>query len=120
LFNFSGNQYHFNEFLCKNRILDLELNIIELEQEFPNSIYQTLRSFKFDHIKYIDLRKFEKLQILGVAVGFHELTNVIPFLASKFTRDRFQRMQINLFGQSMSILKIGDHYCDPNLLPKHI
>jgi hypothetical protein len=70
---------------------------MELKQELPNSIYQTLRSFKFDKINFIDLSKFEKLQILGVTFGLEQLKNVIPFLASKFSRDRFQRMQINLF-----------------------
>ena len=78
----------------------------ELEQELPNSIYQTLRSFKFDYINFIDFSKFEKLQILGVPVSLEELKNVIPFLASKFSRNRFQRMQINLFAYGR--LKIGD------------
>ena len=88
-----------------NHIIDLELKN-ELEQELPNSIYQTLSSFKFDYINFIDLRKFEKLQILGVPVSLEELKNVIPFLASKFSRDRFQRMQINLFAGER--LNIGD------------
>ena len=78
----------------------------ELEQELPNSIYQTLRSFKFDDINFIDLRKFEKLQILGVTVSLVDLENVIQFLASKFSRNRFQRMQINLFAYGR--FKIGD------------
>ena len=77
------------EFLGTNHIIDLELNEAKLEQELPNSIYQTLSSFKFDYINFIDLRKFEKLQILGVPVSLEELKNVIPFLASKFSRDRF-------------------------------
>ena len=70
---------------------------MKLKQELPNSIYQTLRSFKFDYINFIDLSKFEKLQILGVTASLGELKYVIPFLASKFSRDCFQRMQINLF-----------------------
>ena len=78
----------------------------ELEQELPNCIYQTLRSFKFDKINFIDLRKFEKLQILGVRFKLQQLKNVIPFLASKFSRDRFQRMQINLFA-AFDVLDIG-------------
>ena len=77
-------------------IIDLELEK-ELEQELPNSIYQTLRSFKFEYINFIDLSKFEKLQILGVTVSLGGLKYVIPFLASKFSRDCFRRMQINLF-----------------------
>ena len=53
------------EFLGTNHIIDLKLEK-ELKQELPNSIYQTLRSLKFENINFIDLSKFEKLQILGV------------------------------------------------------
>jgi hypothetical protein len=70
---------------------------VELEQELPNSIYQTLRSFKFFEIKFIDLSKFKNLKILGVPVSFEELKYVIPFLASRFNRDHFQRLKINIF-----------------------
>ena len=72
-----------------------------LEQELPNSIYQTSRSLKFSSINFIDLSKFEKLQILVVSVKLIELKNLIPFLASRFSRDCFQRLQINIFA--------GDH-----------
>jgi hypothetical protein len=53
------------EFLGTNHIIDLKLEN-GLKQELPNSIYQTLRFLKFSSINFIDLRKFEKLQILGV------------------------------------------------------
>ena len=81
---------------------------MELTQELPNSVYQKLRSFKFDFINFIDLSKFEKLQILGLMVGLEELKNVIPFLASRFGRDRFQRMQIILFAGYSNKLNIGE------------
>ena len=84
------------------------MNYIKLEQELPNSIYQTLRSFKFTCINFIDVSKFEKLQILEVLVSVKELKNIIPFLASRFSRDRFQRMQINLFATLHNNLNIGD------------
>ena len=63
--------------------------MMKLKQELPNSIYQTLRSLKFSRINFIDLSKFEKLQILGVTSSLGELKNVIPFLASRFSQDRF-------------------------------
>ena len=94
-----------------------------LNQELPNSIYQTLRSFKFDWIKFIDLSKFKKLQILGVSVSFEELKYVIPFLASRFSRDRFQRVQINIFaGAYGDRLNIGEENFEKflKLLPKSI
>ena len=34
--------------------------------------------------------------MLGLAVNPKDLSKVIPHLASKFTRDQFKRMQINL------------------------
>ena len=102
--NNPDKQDDFIEFLGTNHIIDLELEN-ELGQELPNSIYQTLRSFKFHKINFIDLRKFEKLQILGVTFKLEQLKNVIPFLASKFSRDRFQRMQINLFA-AFNVLNI--------------
>ena len=77
-------------------IIDLELKK-ELEQELPNCIYQTLRSFKYYDTSFNNHSKFEKLQILGVEVALEQLNFVIPYLASKFSQDRFQRMQINLF-----------------------
>ena len=82
--------------LGTNHIIDLELNC-SLYEECPNNIYQTLRSFKYYDIYFNEHSKFEKLQILGVEVALEQLNFVIPYLASKFSQDRFQRMQINLF-----------------------
>jgi hypothetical protein len=101
----------------------LELNRIELKQELPNSIYQKLRSFKFDSINFIDLSKFEKLQILWVKISLKEIKNVIPFLASKFSRDLFKKMQINLFltiGDKLNIRDDENFENYLNILPKNI
>jgi hypothetical protein len=110
------------EFLGTNNIIDLELNDMDLEQDLPNSIYQSLRSFKFDNIYFnYNLYMFEKLQILGVTVALEELNDVIPFLAFKFTCsfDIFERMQINLFASDDPVLRIGDER-DEYVEPKHI
>jgi hypothetical protein len=83
------------EFLGTNYIIDLELNDMDLRQDLPNSIYQSLRSLKFDNIYFnYNLYMFEKLQILGVTVALEELNDVIPFLAYIFMRsiDIFERM----------------------------
>ena len=111
------------EFLGTNHIIDLELNLMDLRQDLPNSIYQSLRSFKFDNsIHFYDtLERFEKLQILGVTVALEELNDVIPFLAYIFMRsiDIFERMQINLFASVDPVLRIEDDRYE-NVEPKHI
>ena len=96
--------------------------MMKLKQELPNSIYQTLRSLKFSRINFIDLSKFEKLQILGVPVSLQELKYVIPFIASRFSRNNFQRLQINIFAGNVDRLNIDDENFDkyPKLLPKNI
>ena len=110
------------EFLGTNHIIDLELNLMDLRQDLPNSIYQSLRSFKFDNINFnYILERFEKLQILGVTVALEELNDVIPFLAFKFmcSIDIFERMQINLFASVDPVLRIEDDRLE-NVEPKHI
>jgi hypothetical protein len=93
---YSDKEKYLIELLGTNHIIDLELNC-SLHKELPNSIYQTLRSFKYYDTSFNNHSKFEKLQILGFEVALEQLKFVIPFLASKFSQDRFQRMQINLF-----------------------
>ena len=72
----------------------------------------------------IDYSRLNKLQIFRTSVNPKELSKVIPYLASKFTRDQFKRMQINLvvFQKFDTIDGIDDLNIDQfkNILPKHI
>jgi hypothetical protein len=74
--------------------------------------------------------QFKKLQILGITVHSSQFGQVIPYLGSKFTRDHFKRMQINIFAEFdreealfYDYLKIGKYNLKRNnidILPKHI
>ena len=50
-----------------------------------------------DTDKFIDLKYFKKLQILGISVVPSQFFELTPYLASLFHEDQFKRMQINLY-----------------------
>ena len=60
---------------------------------------------------FIDLKLFSSLQILNCYnVKYNDISNFIPYLASKFEPDHFKRMQI--------VLDINDFWSDYDLMKK--
>ena len=57
-----------------------------------------------------------------MGIKIDDISNVIPYLASKFTRDHFKKIQINLFLNHHDAKLIFDLNLDYHLdaLPKHI
>ena len=57
-----------------------------------------------------------------MGIKIDDISNVIPYLASKFTRDHFKKIQINLFLDDYHAKLIFDLNLDYHLdvLPKHI
>ncbi len=68
-----------------------------MKYKLNDTFYNSLQTLKIDDDSLIDFKFFKKIQILGFNVKFANIWKIIPYLASKFSRDHFKRLQINIF-----------------------
>ena len=59
---------------------------------------------------------------MSINVHMDDISNAIPYYASKFTKNHFKRMRINLkIGEYYKLLKIDENFDEfRNIIPKHI
>ena len=58
--------------------------------------------------RFCDLKKFSSLQILGISANEADVSKIIPYLSSKFNRDKFKKMQIRVnFEYSFQKFQLG-------------
>ena len=85
-----------------------------------DTLCKSVRCLKVDLDRFIDLRSFKSLQILGIKVHIDDIPNAISYLASKFTPDHFKRMQIHLFSNHFDRQRISGQDEFRGIDPKHI
>ncbi len=83
--------------------MEIEIGSLIQNLMLKDSIKKSLRSLRTYNIhKIIDLRDFTSIQILGLKVNANQnqvedLSRLIPYLASQFKEDQFNRMQITVY-----------------------